>query len=132
MGEGNHMGEERLVADLVVERLRAWGVHRIFGYSGDGINGVMGALRRAGGDPAKFGTAYPALVGGSYTSMWWVYPGNDGVIAARGVHGQTIYVDPAAHMVLVRFASFPKAENPLIDPTSIPAFRAVAAYLKSQ
>lgn len=43
---------ERLVADLVVERLRAWGVHRLFGYSGDGINPVMGALRRAGGDPA--------------------------------------------------------------------------------
>jgi pyruvate dehydrogenase (quinone) len=43
---------ERLVADLVVDRLRAWGVERVFGYSGDGINSVMGALRRAGGDPA--------------------------------------------------------------------------------
>jgi pyruvate dehydrogenase (quinone) len=42
----------RLVADLVVDRLRAWGVPRVFGYSGDGINGLMGALRRAGGDPA--------------------------------------------------------------------------------
>ncbi|MCW2612885.1 MAG: hypothetical protein QOC93_165 [Actinomycetota bacterium] len=47
------MGEhQRLVADLVVERLGAWGVHRVFGYSGDGINPVLGALRRAGGDPA--------------------------------------------------------------------------------
>ena len=44
--------DDRLVADLVVERLRAWGVPRVFGYSGDGINGLMGALRRAGGDPA--------------------------------------------------------------------------------
>jgi pyruvate dehydrogenase (quinone) len=42
---------ERLVADLLVERLRAWGVRRIFGYSGDGINSFMGALRRAGGEP---------------------------------------------------------------------------------
>ncbi len=42
---------ERLVADLVVERLRQWQVPRVFGYSGDGINAVMGALRRAG-DPA--------------------------------------------------------------------------------
>ncbi|TCJ00233.1 thiamine pyrophosphate-requiring protein [Aeromicrobium sp. IC_218] len=41
----------RLVADLVVERLLAWDVHRVFGYSGDGINGLMGALRRADGDP---------------------------------------------------------------------------------
>src|SRR3954469_18667742 len=39
---------ERLVADLVVERLTQWGVPRVFGYSGDGINAVMGALRRAG------------------------------------------------------------------------------------
>jgi pyruvate dehydrogenase (quinone) len=37
-----------VVADLVVERLSAWGVRRVFGYSGDGIDGVMGALRRAG------------------------------------------------------------------------------------
>ncbi|MBA4609563.1 thiamine pyrophosphate-requiring protein [Aeromicrobium sp. Marseille-Q0843] len=44
--------DQRLVADLVVERLRAWGVPRVFGYSGDGINGLMGALRRAEGDPA--------------------------------------------------------------------------------
>ena len=43
---------DRLVADLVVERLRAWDVPRVFGYSGDGINPLMGALRRAGGDPA--------------------------------------------------------------------------------
>src|SRR5215213_3411808 len=36
------------VADFVVERLHAWGVRRIFGYPGDGINGVTGALQRAG------------------------------------------------------------------------------------
>jgi len=87
---------------------------------------------RNGGDASKFGTAYPALIGGRYSSMWWIYPGNDGVYAARGVHGQTIYVDPSASMVLVRLASYPKAENPLIDPTSLPAFHAVAQYLKSR
>ncbi|MFC7533517.1 thiamine pyrophosphate-requiring protein [Actinoplanes sp. GCM10030250] len=38
----------RTVSDLIVERLSAWGVDRVFGYSGDGIDGVMGALRRAG------------------------------------------------------------------------------------
>jgi pyruvate dehydrogenase (quinone) len=36
-------------ADFFVERLKAWGVKRIFGYSGDGINGVIGALQRDGG-----------------------------------------------------------------------------------
>ena len=35
-------------ADFFVERLKAWGVRRIFGYPGDGINGVIGALQRDG------------------------------------------------------------------------------------
>src|ERR1700739_3733131 len=35
------------VSDFIVERLSAWGIKRIFGYPGDGINGVMGALDRA-------------------------------------------------------------------------------------
>jgi pyruvate dehydrogenase (quinone) len=39
------------VADFVLARLRQWGVHRIFGYPGDGINGFLGALARADGDP---------------------------------------------------------------------------------
>ncbi|HEY6836375.1 MAG TPA: thiamine pyrophosphate-requiring protein, partial [Gaiellaceae bacterium] len=40
-----------LVADYVLKRLREWGVHRIYGYPGDGINGFLGALDRADGDP---------------------------------------------------------------------------------
>ncbi|HEX8842895.1 MAG TPA: thiamine pyrophosphate-requiring protein [Sphingomicrobium sp.] len=35
-------------ADFFVERLKAWGVTRIFGYSGDGINGMIGAIQRDG------------------------------------------------------------------------------------
>jgi len=35
------------VSDFVVQRLYDWGVRRIYGYPGDGINGVMGALNRA-------------------------------------------------------------------------------------
>ncbi|WP_028747919.1 thiamine pyrophosphate-requiring protein [Rhizobium mesoamericanum] len=38
------------VGDFVVSRLYAWGVRRIFGYPGDGINGVFGALNRADGE----------------------------------------------------------------------------------
>ena len=41
----------KLVADYVLERLREWNVHRIFGYPGDGINAFLGALDRADGDP---------------------------------------------------------------------------------
>ncbi|WP_250480911.1 thiamine pyrophosphate-binding protein, partial [Caballeronia sp. GAOx1] len=37
------------VGDFLVDRLHAWGVRRIYGYPGDGINGVFGALSRAKG-----------------------------------------------------------------------------------
>ena len=37
------------VGDFLVERLYEWGVRRIYGYPGDGINGVFGALNRAQG-----------------------------------------------------------------------------------
>jgi len=37
----------KTVGDFIVERLHAWGVRRIFGYPGDGINGVLGALQRS-------------------------------------------------------------------------------------
>src|SRR5690349_8950744 len=37
------------VGDFIVERLHAWGVKKMFGYPGDGINGVFGALNRANG-----------------------------------------------------------------------------------
>jgi pyruvate dehydrogenase (quinone) len=40
------------VADFVLARLREWGVHRVFGFPGDGINGFLGAFDRADGDPA--------------------------------------------------------------------------------
>jgi pyruvate dehydrogenase (quinone) len=35
-----------LVGDFLVKRLAAWGIKRVYGFPGDGINGVMGALNR--------------------------------------------------------------------------------------
>jgi pyruvate dehydrogenase (quinone) len=34
-------------SDFLIERLHDWGVRRIYGYPGDGINGIIGALERA-------------------------------------------------------------------------------------
>lgn len=39
------------VADALVQRLRTWGVPRVFGYAGDGVDPLLAALRRADGDP---------------------------------------------------------------------------------
>ena len=85
---------------------------------------------RSGGSKAAFAKAgYRTLEGGSYRGMWWLLHNEHGAFAARGVHGQTIYVDPTAEMVIVRFASYPTAKNAKIDPTSLTAYQAVAEYL---
>ena len=39
------------VAGFLISRLREWGVRRVYGYPGDGINAIMGAFDKAGGDP---------------------------------------------------------------------------------
>ncbi len=39
------------VADHLLQRLREWGVERVFGYPGDGINGILGAFSRADDQP---------------------------------------------------------------------------------
>jgi pyruvate dehydrogenase (quinone) len=83
----------RLVADVVVDRLRAWGVRRVFGYSGDGIDGVLGALRRAGGDPAfvqarhEENTAFMATGHAKYTGEVGVCVSTQGPGAVHLLNG---------------------------------------------
>jgi len=47
---GRHLAKNFVMetcGDFLVERLSQWGIDRIYGYPGDGINGIMGALERA-------------------------------------------------------------------------------------
>ena len=90
---------------------------------------VVADIRR-GGSRAKFEPAgYIMLPGWSYRGMWWVSHNDHGAFTARGIHGQAIYIDPAAEMVIARFASHPQGANFHLDPTSLPAYHAVATYL---
>jgi len=93
---------------------------------------VVKSIRDGGNKDAFEKAGYTTLQGGSYRGMWWVFHNSNGAFAARGVHGQTIYIDPTAEMVIVRFASHPQAKNAYIDPTSLPAFQTVADYLQSR
>ncbi len=81
-------------------------------------------------DFAKAG--YRLLPGWSYRNMWWVSHNGHDAFMARGVHGQALYIDPLAEMVIARFASHPVAGNAANDPTSLPAFEAVAKHLLEQ
>jgi CubicO group peptidase (beta-lactamase class C family) len=83
-----------------------------------------------GGDPKKFAPAgYATLPGWSYRNQWWVSHNAHGATMARGIHGQSIYVDPKAEMVIARYASHPAAGNVNNDPVTLPAFAAVAEAL---
>nr|WP_284047748.1 serine hydrolase [Halomonas gemina] len=107
--EGGELDGERLFPDAAVARIRQGGDRQAFARAG-----------------------YATLPGGSYRGMWWVLHNDHGAFAARGVHGQTIYIDPTAQMVIVRFASHPVAGNAANDPTSLPAYQALAEYLMAR
>jgi CubicO group peptidase (beta-lactamase class C family) len=90
---------------------------------------VVDNIRR-GADKAQFAKAgFPLLPGWSYRDMWWVSHDAHGAYSARGVHGQVVHIDPKAEMVIARFASHPLASNANFDPTSLPAYEALARHL---
>lgn len=93
---------------------------------------VIDDLRRGGSRTAFARSGHTGLAGWSYRDMWWITHNANGAFAARGVHGQTLYIDPKADMVIVRFASHPQAGNAANDPTSLPAYQALADYLMSR
>ncbi len=93
---------------------------------------VVADIRR-GGDRALFADpGDPLLPGWSYRDMWWVSHNAHGAFAARGIHGQTLHIDPAAALVIARYASHPQPANAANDPTSLPAFDALARHLMAQ
>jgi CubicO group peptidase (beta-lactamase class C family) len=72
---------------------------------------------------------HKTLPGWSYRSMWWISHNEHGAFMARGVHGQSLYIDPAAKMIIARFASNPMAGNAKNDPITLPAYHAMAKFL---
>ena len=84
----------------------------------------------SGGNRDHFALAgYALLPGWSYRTMWWVTHNANGAYTARGIHGQAIYIDSAAEMVIARFASHPMGANVNLDPTSLPAYHALGQHL---
>ena len=83
-----------------------------------------------GADKAHFAkSGYALLPGWSYRDMWWVTHNEHQAYMARGIHGQSIYIDPKAEMVIVRYAAHPVAANAGNDPLTLPAFHAAAKAL---
>ncbi len=93
---------------------------------------VVRELRQGGSRGAFARAGYQTLPGWSYRHQWWVSHNEHGAFAARGIHGQALYIDPTAEMVIARFASHPLASNVHLDPTSLPAYHALACHLMAR
>lgn len=87
---------------------------------------------RRGADPTHFALGgFVRLKGWSYRNMWWVAHDAQQSFTAQGIHGQLLYIDPSAEMVVARFASHPLAANAHLT-VSLPGFHALAARLTAQ
>jgi CubicO group peptidase (beta-lactamase class C family) len=82
----------------------------------------------------KFGLYYNdpwyGEFGGSYHDQWWGYKGSK-VVAALGIHGQFIYINPDVGVVIAKHGSDPDAENYRVDNESILVMNAISDYLST-
>ncbi|MFO1465665.1 MAG: thiamine pyrophosphate-requiring protein [Steroidobacteraceae bacterium] len=78
----------KTVGDFFWERLQAWGVRVVFGYPGDGINGLLGALNRVDG-AIKFVQVRHEEMAAFMASAYAKFSGRVGVCMATSGPGAT-------------------------------------------
>ena len=79
-------GMSQEVADFVLDRLRQWGVDQVFGYPGDGINGLIAAFGRADDQPRFIQTRHEEMAALAATG-YAKFSGNVGVCMATSGPG---------------------------------------------
>jgi CubicO group peptidase (beta-lactamase class C family) len=67
--------------------------------------------------------------GGSYHDQWWGYKDSN-VVAALGIHGQFIYINPDADVVIAKHSSDPEAESERVDVESVLVMNAILEHLQ--
>ena len=85
-------------------------------YNGRQVVSVKVAQRiMTPGNPDTFTRLYDDFwyqnVGHSYHDQWWSFRNKHNAVSAIGVHGQFVYIDPVAQMVVVKQSSHPDAEG---------------------
>jgi hypothetical protein len=95
------------------------------------------------GDPEVFkryyrklpGTEWYGEIAYAYHNQWWAFANAHQAVSAIGVHGQYIYLDPKAQMVVVKQSSSPTAEggpNDVNDSDGPLLYQALAEHLMRQ
>ncbi|MGY3061580.1 CubicO group peptidase (beta-lactamase class C family) [Streptomyces sp. TE3672] len=108
MSRGGELNGQRILPEEWVTRSRGRGVPHL----------EVGALGPSG---------YPHY---GYSNKWWTLGGERRPFTAVGIHGQYLYVDPDADVVIVKTSAWPTADDPSRDAESITALRAVADHLQ--
>lgn len=65
---------------------------------------------------------------GHYRNQWWCRERTRGVLLASGMHGQALYIDPVAQLVIAKFSSQPQARDTEIFNLQFALFETIAAY----
>ncbi|MFJ9008566.1 serine hydrolase domain-containing protein [Streptomyces canus] len=108
MSRGGGLNGQRIVPEEWVTRSRGRGVPHL----------EVGALGPSG---------YPYY---GYSNQWWTLGGERRPFTAVGIHGQYLYVDPDADVVIVKTSAWPTADDHSRDAESVTALRAVADHLQ--
>ena len=66
---------------------------------------------------------------GHYRNNWWVLEPDRGVLLAAGIHGQYLYVDMTAEIVIAKLSSLPDPLDMEVSADTLAAFAAVAGAL---
>ncbi|MGO9122924.1 MAG: serine hydrolase domain-containing protein [Desulfomonilaceae bacterium] len=82
-----------------------------------------------GGDPEAFAHGCEKYPAGSYRSQWWATHNKNGAYFALGVHGQWLYIDPTAQMVVAKFGSQPDSSDASDYELNRGAFDTLATFL---
>jgi CubicO group peptidase (beta-lactamase class C family) len=91
-------------------------------------HGTLGSTRVVSEAWMRESTTAPAFNPG-YGYQWWLNANSpDHAFRAVGIYGQTIYINPAKHVVIAQFRALPKPSGPLAGTPGNP-FDAIAAKL---
>ncbi|HEV7963669.1 MAG TPA: serine hydrolase [Actinoplanes sp.] len=64
-----------------------------------------------------------------YANMWWTLGGERQAITGLGVHGQYLFVDPVADVVIVKCSAWPTEDDEPRDRETITALQQIADHL---
>jgi CubicO group peptidase (beta-lactamase class C family) len=85
----------------------------------------------SGGDKAPWqnGDSSERFPDGGYRNCWYQIGNENGALAAIGLHGQWLYLDPVANVTIVKNSAQANPLNDLYGPIHIAAFKAICRQL---